>query len=134
VRLGDPVDGPVVGAMRVPAQSAGGSEWVRVSSDIDTSVGGARGYHDLYLVFSGGDRPLFDIDYAEFSDVVGQAPPLTGEAVELADVTLGDELTGAVARFFGGSGTSAASYSAVIDWGDGTPTTAGTVVVDEGYT
>lgn len=67
VRLGDPVDGTLVGTIEVPARSTG-EEWVTVSTQLDTSPGAARGFHDLYLVFTGGQQPLFDIDVVEFSD------------------------------------------------------------------
>ncbi len=64
----DAPDGPVVGTITVPAGS--GTDWVRVSSPgfLDTSPSGANGFHDLYLVFTGGGDALFDVDFAEFSD------------------------------------------------------------------
>ncbi len=39
-----------------------------VTTQVDTSPGAANGFHDLYLVFRGGDGALFDVDHAEFSD------------------------------------------------------------------
>ncbi|ROR73081.1 glycoside hydrolase [Bogoriella caseilytica] len=67
VRLGDP-GGTLVGTMAVPSSSGEPGEWITVSTDIDTSPGGARGFHDLYLVFTGGHDPLFDIELTRFSD------------------------------------------------------------------
>ncbi len=65
VRLGDPA-GTLVATLEVP--SGGQDEWQSVSASVDTSIGGARGYHDLYLVFTGGSGELFDIHEVEFSD------------------------------------------------------------------
>jgi glucuronoarabinoxylan endo-1,4-beta-xylanase len=62
----DSPSGPVVGSMAVPAGS--GSDWVTVTTQVDTRPGAANGFHDLYLVFTGGDGALFDVDHAEFSD------------------------------------------------------------------
>jgi glucuronoarabinoxylan endo-1,4-beta-xylanase len=64
----DAPDGPVVGTISVPPGS--GTDWVRLSTPgfLDTSPGGANGFRDLYLVFTGGAGELFDIDIAEFSD------------------------------------------------------------------
>ncbi len=64
----DSPTGPVVGSINVPAGS--GSDWQSLVTPgwLDTSPAGANGFHDLYLVFTGGDGPLFDVDHAEFSD------------------------------------------------------------------
>jgi glucuronoarabinoxylan endo-1,4-beta-xylanase len=64
----DAPDGPVVGTITVPPGS--GTDWVTLSTPgfLDTSPGGANGFRDLYLVFTGGEGELFDIDIAEFSD------------------------------------------------------------------
>ncbi|HEX5995649.1 MAG TPA: carbohydrate-binding protein, partial [Jiangellales bacterium] len=76
----DSPTGPVVGTITVPAANAplpgsagvagSGADWVRLSTPgfLDTSPAGANGFHDLYLVFTGGDGALLDIDRAEFSD------------------------------------------------------------------
>jgi len=56
--------GPVVGSMTVPA----GDAWVTATTWIDTSPAAANGFHDLYLVFRGGDGQLFDVDQVDFSD------------------------------------------------------------------
>jgi glucuronoarabinoxylan endo-1,4-beta-xylanase len=53
--------GPVVGSMTVPA----GDAWVTATTWIDTSPAAANGFHDLYLVFRGGQ---FDVDTVTFSD------------------------------------------------------------------
>lgn len=62
----DGPSGPVVGSMAVPPGS--GDDWVTVTTWVDTSPGAANGFHDLYLVFTGGGGSLFDVDHAEFSD------------------------------------------------------------------
>jgi glucuronoarabinoxylan endo-1,4-beta-xylanase len=62
----DSPSGRVVGSMAVPPGS--GSDWVTVTTQVDTIPGAANGFHDLYLVFTGGDGALFDVDHAEFSD------------------------------------------------------------------
>lgn len=65
-RLGSP-DGPVVATMDVPAATEAG-EWQTVSASVDTSEGAARGFQDVYLVFTGGAGDLFDIHEVRFSD------------------------------------------------------------------
>jgi glucuronoarabinoxylan endo-1,4-beta-xylanase len=62
----DSPQGPIVGSVAVPAGS--GADWVTVTTQVDTSAGAANGFHDLYLVFTGGRGTLLDIDHAEFSD------------------------------------------------------------------
>ncbi len=64
----DSPDGPVVGTITVPPGS--GTDWARLTTSgfLDTSPTGANGFHDLYLVFTGGDGELMDVDFAEFSD------------------------------------------------------------------
>ncbi|MFI7549253.1 glycoside hydrolase [Micromonospora sediminimaris] len=64
-RIGSP-DGPLVGSMTVPPGS--GADWVTATTEIDTSPQAANGFHDLYLVFTGGAGTLFTVDRAEFSD------------------------------------------------------------------
>ncbi|WP_158542955.1 glycoside hydrolase [Phytoactinopolyspora halophila] len=83
VRLDDPRNGPVVGELDVPAADdphacarpwAGWcpSEWITVSTDIDTDPDdGAYGFHDMYLVFENHPRAnlkMFNLDAVEFSD------------------------------------------------------------------
>ena len=58
----DRVDGAVIGTMPVGAGGAAG-QWREAS----IAVSSARGVHDLYLVFRGGDAPsLVDLDYWRF--------------------------------------------------------------------
>ncbi|MEV2240639.1 glycoside hydrolase [Micromonospora sp. NPDC049891] len=64
-RIGSP-DGPLVGSMTVPPGT--GTDWVTATTGIDTSPQAANGFHDLYLVFTGGAGTLFTVDRAEFSD------------------------------------------------------------------
>ncbi len=79
----DSTTGPVVGKATVPV-TGGWQEWETVTCD----VAGASGTHDLYLVFSGGDSYLFNVDYWEFTEI-GGASVLPG------DVN-GDEIINAV--------------------------------------
>jgi glucuronoarabinoxylan endo-1,4-beta-xylanase len=60
----DSPHGPVVGSMTVPA----GDAWVTATTWVDTRPAAANGFHDLYLVFRGGDGQLFDVDQVNFSD------------------------------------------------------------------
>ncbi|GIJ24128.1 glycoside hydrolase [Micromonospora lutea] len=64
-RIGSP-SGPLVGSMSVPPGT--GTDWLTVTTGIDTSPRAANGFHDLYLVFTGGAGTLFTVDRAEFSD------------------------------------------------------------------
>ncbi|WP_433527794.1 glycoside hydrolase family 43 protein [Sphingomonas paucimobilis] len=58
----DRVDGPVIGTLQVGETGATG-QW----QERGTSISGAVGNRDLYLVFRGaGDRALFDFDYWRF--------------------------------------------------------------------
>lgn len=69
VRLDDPKKGRVVGKMEI-YKIEGGDEWNTVSALIDTKApGGARGFHNVYLVCKGPKGNLFNINYFGFSDV-----------------------------------------------------------------
>ncbi len=57
----DRVDGPTIGTLNLNAGDRAG-DW----SDQRTSVSDAIGVRDLYLVFHGGDGPLFDFDSWQF--------------------------------------------------------------------
>lgn len=57
----DSVDGPVIGTLSV-GETGGVGQWREKA----TSVTGAAGLHDLYLVFKGGKGTLFDMDYWRF--------------------------------------------------------------------
>ncbi len=59
----DSADGPLIGTLRTPYTG----EWERWSVD-STSVTGATGVHDLYMVFKGGTpHELFRFDHWSFS-------------------------------------------------------------------
>ena len=83
----DAVDGPVVGAATVPV-TGGWQEWETVRCD----VSGAKGVHDLYLRFSGGDSYLFNVDWWQFRSS-NSKPFMLGDVnsdgtINAADMTL----------------------------------------------
>jgi len=57
----DAVGGPLVGSVDVPTTGS----W-QSFTDVATSISGATGVHDLYLVFRGSSGFLLDVDYFEF--------------------------------------------------------------------
>jgi hypothetical protein len=57
----DSKTGPIVGTLKVP-ETGGWHNWEEISCD----VSGANGEHDLYLVFSGGDGYLMNVDWWKF--------------------------------------------------------------------
>ena len=84
----DAVDGPVVGAATVPV-TGGWQEWETVRCD----VSGAKGVHDLYLRFSGGDSYLFNVDWWKFIGTEPEPEFLRGDvnndgAIDCTDLTL----------------------------------------------
>lgn len=62
----DSTTGPIIGVCDVPA-TGGWQNWQEVSCD----SAGASGEHDLYLVFSGGDGFLFNVDWWQFTEAGG---------------------------------------------------------------
>jgi arabinoxylan arabinofuranohydrolase len=58
----DETSGPVVGTCPV-APTGGWQTWQIVSCDVSS----ASGQHDLYLVFTGGGGPLFNLDWYQFT-------------------------------------------------------------------
>lgn len=60
LRLGSP-DGKVVGTCKV-GNTGGWQQWSEISCDITD----ATGLHDLYLKFTGGDKPLLNLDHWKF--------------------------------------------------------------------
>lgn len=54
----DSPDGKLIGTCRVEP-TGGAQEWKSAACDVTD----ARGVHDLYLKFTGGDGPLFNLDY-----------------------------------------------------------------------
>ncbi|AUX44339.1 carbohydrate-binding protein [Sorangium cellulosum] len=62
----DAPDGVLVGTCAVEATGAW-QEW----SDTSCGVDGATGVHDLYLVFTGGESYLFNVNFWQFSPVGG---------------------------------------------------------------
>ena len=61
IRLGSKT-GTLIGSVSVPV-TGGWNNFV----DVQTSVSGASGVHDVYLVFTGGDGSLLDVDYFQFA-------------------------------------------------------------------
>jgi len=57
LRLGD-VDGKLIGTCKV-ANTGGWQSWKNASCDVSD----ATGVQDLYLKFTGGDKPLFNLDF-----------------------------------------------------------------------
>lgn len=62
----DAVDGTLVGTCEA-APSGGWQEWTETSCAVE----GATGEHDLYLVFTGGDSFLFNVDHWMFTPIGG---------------------------------------------------------------
>lgn len=62
----DSTTGPIIGVCNVPG-TGGWQNWQEVSCD----SAGASGVHDLYLVFSGGDGFLFNVDWWQFTAAGG---------------------------------------------------------------
>jgi arabinoxylan arabinofuranohydrolase len=60
LRLGD-VDGKLIGTCKV-ANTGGWQSWKNASCDVSD----ATGVQDLYLKFTGGDKPLFNLDFWKF--------------------------------------------------------------------
>ncbi|NLE87205.1 MAG: family 43 glycosylhydrolase [Myxococcales bacterium] len=57
----DAVDGPLLGACEV-SPTGGWQSWTKVTCDVSE----VSGVHDLYLVFTGGDGYLFNLDWYRF--------------------------------------------------------------------
>ena len=55
--------------------TGGWQDWEEVTCD----VVGAEGTHDLYLVFSGGESYLFNVDWWQFLGDEPEAPVLLGD-------------------------------------------------------
>ncbi|MBR7037960.1 MAG: family 43 glycosylhydrolase [Oscillospiraceae bacterium] len=70
----DAASGPVIGVCDVPV-TGGWQDWEEVTCD----VVGAEGTHDLYLVFSGGESYLFNVDWWQFLGDEPEAPVLLGD-------------------------------------------------------
>ena len=58
----DDVTGPIVSTATVPVTG----DWKKYVT-VESEVTGAKGTHDLYLRFSGGDSYLFNVDWWQFS-------------------------------------------------------------------
>lgn len=58
----DALGGSVIGTLDV--SPTGGSEQWKVQT---TQVNAVKGVHDLYLLFKGGDKELFNVDYWTFN-------------------------------------------------------------------
>lgn len=71
----DAADGTLVGTCTV-TPSGGWQEWTETTCGVD----GATGEHDLYLVFTGGDSFLFNVDHWMFTPVGGFPTSGTGGA------------------------------------------------------
>jgi|GEM_PF-2715391 len=64
IRLNNPITGPLVGTCDV-SNTGSWEAWVNVTCDIN----GAIGTHDTYLVFTGGDGFLFNMDSFAFTEI-----------------------------------------------------------------
>lgn len=97
IRLDSPT-GQLVGTLNVG--STGGSQnW----SEIQTSVANATGVHDLYLVFAGGGNgPLFNLDYWQFTSNSGGNPNPIATRVETENMTISGPHAGVISSPFSG--------------------------------
>jgi Carbohydrate binding module (family 6) len=63
VRL-DGVTGTVIGTCTVPASTGGWQNWVNVTCSLTPTTG----FHNLYLVYTGGSSNLFNLDWFDFNN------------------------------------------------------------------
>ena len=68
----DDATGPIIGTVDV-ASTGDWQEWTEVS----TNIVGAKGEHDLFLRFSGGDGYLYNIDWWKFEGAGSDVEPTT---------------------------------------------------------
>jgi len=63
VRL-DSVTGTVIGTCTVPANTGGWQDWINVTCSLTPTTG----FHNLYLVYTGGSSNLFNLDWFNFNN------------------------------------------------------------------
>ncbi|MCR5718086.1 MAG: carbohydrate-binding protein, partial [Oscillospiraceae bacterium] len=82
----DAKDGPVVGTAKVPV-TGDWQEW----TEVEGNVAGAKGIHDVYYVFNGGDSYLFNVDWWKFEGA-GTLPTEPEMEVTPGDVNADDSV------------------------------------------
>jgi len=114
-----------------------GNQWNQVSVTLPEAAVG-KTIKQVLLSFAVGDVPDTDRSYVRgwVDDIAITSPTEPLVAVPSAGLTAqaGQQLAGTLATVSGGRAADATSYSASVDWGDGSSPTAGVVEAgDDGY-
>ena len=110
-----------------------GNEWNQVSVTLPAAAVG-KTIDKVLLAFKVGAVSDPTTSYARgwVDDISISSPtePITVAPAAGLTVQAGQELAGTLATFSGGRGVDASSYTATVDWGDGSSPTAGVVEAD----
>ena len=84
----DAKDGPLAGTAKVPV-TGGWQEWQEVTCDVKD----AKGEHDVYFVFTGGESYLFNVDWWQFGGAGSNVPVTPGDVnsdgvIDIFDLSL----------------------------------------------